>query len=97
MNFQGQRLDRPNEKAEAFNQHFATKGPKLASSIERKSDDNPLNYLERINEDFKQVDAGYIKKAVMGLKNLKSPGPDKIPTKLLKDAIEHIIVTLSLF
>ena len=33
VNFQGQRLDRPNEIAEAFNEHFVTIGPKLASNI----------------------------------------------------------------
>ena len=95
VNFQGQRLDRPNEIAEAFNEHFVTIGPKLASNIEQKPDDNPLKYLEENNENspkfqFKQVDASYVRKAVMGLKNSKSPGPDKIPTKLLKDAIEFI-------
>ena len=95
VKFQGQRLDRPNEIAEAFNEHFVTIDPKLASSIEQKPDDNLLKYLEESNGNspkfnFKQVDASYVKKAVMGLKNSKSPGPDKIPTKLLKDAIEYI-------
>ena len=73
VNFQGQILDRPNEKAEAFNEHFVTVCPKLASSIEQRPYDNPLKYLGEINENslkfnFKQVDARYAKKAVMGLK-----------------------------
>ena len=101
VNFQGQRLDRPNEIAEAFNKHFVTIGPKLASNIEQKPDDNPLKYLGEINENspkfnFKQVDARYVKKAVMGLKNSKSPGPDKFPTKLLRDAIEYICQPLAM-
>ena len=35
VNFQGQRLDRLNEIAEAFNEYFVTIGPKRASSIEQ--------------------------------------------------------------
>ena len=101
VNFQGQRLDRPNKVAEAFNEHFVTIGPKLASNIEQKPDDNPLKYLEENNENspkfqFKQVEASYVRKAVIGLKNSKSPGPDNIPTKLLKDAIEYICQPLAM-
>ena len=45
---------------------------------------------------FTQVDTNYIKKAVMALKSSKSPGPDKIPTELLKDAIETICQPLAI-
>ena len=45
---------------------------------------------------FTQVDANYIKKAVVALKNSKSSGPDKIPTKILKDAIEAICQPLAI-
>ena len=45
---------------------------------------------------FTQIDTNYIKKAVMALKKSKSPGPDKIPTKLLKDAIETICQPLAI-
>ena len=45
---------------------------------------------------FTQVDTNYIKKAVMALKNSKSPRPDKIPTKLFKDAIETICQPLTI-
>ena len=101
MNFQGQRLDRPNEIPEAFNEHLLTIGPKLASGIEQKLDDDPLKHLEENNEhspkfQFKQVDASYVRKAVMCLKNTKSPGPDKIPTKLLRGAIEYICRPLAM-
>ena len=59
-----------------------------------------MKYLEKINEtsfklDFKQVNASYVKEAVLGLKNSQSPEPDKIPTKLLKDAIEYICQPLA--
>ena len=60
-----------------------------------------MKYLGEINENspkfnFKQVDARYVKKAVMGSKNSKSPGPDKIPTKLLKYAVEYICQPLAM-
>ena len=101
VNFKIQRLDRPNEIAEALNEDFVTIGPKLPSSIEQKPDDNPLKYLKENNENspklqFKRVDAVYVRKAIIGLKNSKSPGPDKIPSKLLKDAIEYICHPLAM-
>ena len=58
VNFQGQRLDRPNEIAEAFNEHFVTICPKLASSIEEKPDDNPLKYLEESNRNAPKFQTG---------------------------------------
>ena len=101
VNFQDRVLDHPNEIAKVFNEHFVTVGPKLASSIDRKADDDPLKYLKGTVENmpkfqFTQVDTNYIKKAVMALKNSKSPGPDKVPTKLLKDAIETICQPLTI-
>ena len=85
MNFQGQRLDRPNEIAEAFNEHFVTIGPKLASNIEQKPDDNSLKYWEENNENspkfqFKQVDASCVRKAIIGLKKTQNRlGQTKFP------------------
>ena len=81
VNFQGQRLDRPNKIAEAFNEHFVTIGPKLASNIEQKPDDNPLKYLEENNENspkfqFKQVDASCVRKAVKPRSNVPNISPN---------------------
>ena len=42
VNFQDRVLDHPNEIAKAFNEHFVTVGPKLASSIDHKANDDPL-------------------------------------------------------
>ena len=94
-NFQDRVFDRPNEIAKAFNKHFVSAGPKLASSIDQKPDDEPLRYLKGTDENSpkllsRQVDTSYIKKGVMALKVSKSPRLDKFPTKLLRDAIKAI-------
>ena len=70
VNFQDRVLDRPSEIAKAFNEHFVTVGPKLASRIDLKADDDPLKYLKGSVEhmpkfQFTQVDTNCIKKAVM--------------------------------
>ena len=72
-NWQGRVLDRPNEVAKAFNEHFATVGPKLPSSIDHKADDNTLKYLKGADENmpkyqFTVIDTNYIKKAVIKFK-----------------------------
>ena len=46
--FEGQSIDKPNEIAEAFNNHFTTIGPKLADKIENRDSDDPLKYLSNI-------------------------------------------------
>ena len=84
VNFHSRVLDQPKDIARAINEHFVTVGPKLASSIGQKPDDNPWKYLKGINENmpkfqFTQVDTNYIKKAAMALKSSKSFVPGKIP------------------
>ena len=39
-------LDRLNEIAKACSEYFVTVGPKLASGIDHKADDDPLKYLK---------------------------------------------------
>ena len=39
---------------------------------------------------FKHVEVSYVKQEVNKLKTSKSPGPDKIPIKILKDAVEIV-------
>ena len=46
--FEGQSIDKPNEIAEAFNNHFTTIGQKLADKIENRDSDDPLKYLSNI-------------------------------------------------
>ena len=52
VNFQDRVHDRPNDIAKAFNEHFVTVGPKLASSIRQKPDDHPLKYLKGTDKNM---------------------------------------------
>ena len=45
---------------------------------------------------FKSVTKHWVLTALKGLKESKSPGPDKIPVKVLKDAAELICVPLAI-
>ena len=74
-----------------------TIGPKLASKIEAPTDANPMDYVRDVVKDkclpkflFKHVEVSYVKQEVNKLKTSKSPGPDKIPIKILKDAVEIV-------
>ena len=93
----GRKYVRPDEIAEAFNEHFVTIGPKLASKIEAPTDADPMAYVRNVVKDkrlpkflFKHVEVSYVKQEINKLKTSKSPGPDKIPIKILKDAVEIV-------
>ena len=93
----GRKYVRPDEIAEAFNEHFVTIGPKLASKIEAPTDADPMAYVRSVVKDkrlpkfsFKHVEVSYVKQETNKLKTSKSPGPDKIPIKILKDAVEIV-------
>ena len=87
-------IENRQEILETLNEHFVTVGPNLARKIERKQNDNPLQFLKRANlqESFKfsMVDQETMLQAIKQLKNGKAAGPDKIPTTLVKDAAEFI-------
>ena len=80
------------EILETLNEHFVTAGPSLAGKIERKQNDNPLQFLKRAQESFRfsMVDQETMLKAIKQLKNGKAAGPDEILTTLVKDAAEFI-------
>ena len=42
-------IDNGQEMLETLNKHFVTVGPNLARKIERKQNDNPLQFLRRAN------------------------------------------------
>ena len=46
--FEGQSIEKPNEIAEAFNNHYTTIGQKLADKIESRDSDDPIKYLSNI-------------------------------------------------
>ncbi len=98
--FEGAELKTSSQISEAFNKHFVTVGPKLAEKIEEKPFDNPLSYLsnEPNRNKFKlePVSVGYVQRAIRALDSSKSPGPDRIPVKILKDAISIVSEPLTL-
>ena len=66
-------------------------GPRLAENIISHPSDDPLNYLENEinNAGFKlqTVSVGYVERAIRALNESKSPGTDRIPVNMLKDAV----------
>ena len=93
----GRKYVRPDEIAEAFNEHFVTIGPKLPSKIEAPTDANPMAYVRDAVKDkclskfvFKHLEVSYVKQEINKLKTSKSPCPDKIPINILKDAVEIV-------
>ena len=93
----GRAYVRPDEIAEAFNEHFVTVGPKLASKIEAHTDADPMAYVRDVVKHkcppkflFKHFEVSHIKQEINKLKTSKLPGPDKIPIKILKDAVEIV-------
>ena len=98
--FEGKELKSASQISEAFNKHFTTVGPKLAEKIEIQPSDDPLKYLgdKTGGTKFKlqPVNVGYVERAIKALDNSKSPGTDRIPVKILKDAINLVSKPLTL-
>ena len=70
------------EILETLNENFLTVGPNQARKIERKQNDNPLQFLKRANPQesfrFSMVDQETMLEAIKQLKNGKAAGLDKI-------------------
>ena len=86
--------------SEAFNKHFTTAGPKLAEKVISQPLDDPLRYLgnEINNARFKLevVSVEYVERAIRALNKCKSPGADRTPFKILKDAVHLVSTPLTL-
>ena len=69
-------------------------GPKLASNLKIKPDDDPIKYLHTIDADqtfsFKMMSEEAVLTSLNILRTGKAPGPDGIPTNLVKDAANFI-------
>ena len=84
----------------AFNDHFVNLGYSLADKIEVQSTDDPTKFLHVIVKSarlkFKSVAKHWVLAALKGLKESKSPGPDKFSAKVLNDVIELICMLLAI-
>ena len=98
--FEGIELKSSSQISEAFNKHFTTVGPKLAGKIESRPFDDPLKYLAKkasgAKFELQTVSVGYLERAIKALNNSKAAGADRIPVKILKDAINVVSKPLTL-
>ena len=98
--FEGAELKSSSQISEAFNKHFTTVGPKLAQKIKSKPSNDPLKYLEHKANSTKfklqPVSVGYVERAIRALIDSKSPGADRIPVKILKDAANLVSIPQTL-
>ena len=98
--FEGIELKSSSQISEAFNKHFTTVGPKLAAKIENQPTDDPLQYIGNkasgTKFELQPVSVGYVESAIKALNNSKAPGADRIPVKILKDAINVVSKPLTL-
>ena len=89
-----------NQIAEKLNEHFVNIGPKLASKLEVKPDDDPIKYLHPNDSDqrfsFKLMSEESMLRSLKMLKSGKAPGPDGVPTNLVKDAAKFIAKPLAM-
>ena len=92
LDVEGKTITKEKDIAEALNHHFTTIGPKLASKLESRSDDDSLKHIDTQQNKmaFVPIDETYVLNSIKQLKNGKAPGPDKISTKLIKDAADFI-------
>ena len=90
IDVKGKTTTKEKDIAEALNHHFTTIGPKLASKLESRSDDDSLKHIntQQNKMAFVPIDETDVLNAIKQLKNGKAPGPDKISTKLIKDAAD---------
>ena len=83
-----------NQIAEKLNEHFVSIGPKRASKLEVKPDDDPIKYLHPTDSNqkfsFKLMSEESMLRSLKMLKSGKAPGPDGVPTNLVKDAAKFI-------
>ena len=94
----GKMLTKQRDVLEMLNNHFVSVGPKLASSIEARPNDNCLQHIMQVNNEilFTTVDKAYVLDAINQLKKGKASGPDNFSVTLVEDAKEFIAHPLML-
>ena len=72
---------------ETLNRHFVLVGTNLAKKIVSRPGDDCLQNIKTKQKvmKFKIIDSSFILNALKELKNGKAAGPDKVPTKIVKD------------
>ena len=97
---EGTEFKTPFQISEAFSKHFTTVGPKLAEEVIRLPLDDRLRYLRNeVNNagfELETVSVAYVKPAIRALNKSKSPGADRIPVEILKDAAHLVSKPLTL-
>ena len=92
--FKGTEIKSSLQIAKAFNKHFTTVGPKLAEKVISQPSDDPLSYIgNQVNNTIfklETVSVEYVERAAKALNKSQSPGADRIPVKMLKDAV-HLV------
>ena len=94
-------MKKPTEIAVAFNNHSATIGPISVSKIRSKAADDNLQQLPADVSStvlpfvLKRVEKHLLKREINGLKCSKSPGHDRIPVKVIKDAVQILTKRLA--
>ena len=84
-----------NEIVEAFNEHFAAIGEKLAAQIENTSI-NPVDAINKANTKFKfkSIEVCQIITIIKKLANGKAVGTHSLPNRSLKEGVELIAPSL---
>ena len=96
VEFNGVEITDRHEVAEAFNTHFTEVGENLTNNIP-KTDVNPTSYIKPTNSvfSFKMTDVNYVKDLLREIYTKKSSGPENIPKKLLKIAMNVVASSLT--
>lgn len=86
LNMNGGTISNSKQICETFNEHFSSIGSKLAEKIPSTSD-NPLRYITPTPESLflQPASVNEIIILINSLETNKSPGPDSIPTKIIKN------------
>ena len=87
-----------NEIVEAFNEHFASIGEKLAAQIENISI-NPVDAINKADTKFKfkSIEVCHIIKIIKKLANGKAVGIHSLPNRPLKEGVELIAPLCAIF